>query len=84
MVLGGGAVSYERGTPVSGQAPRPVPLDPLAGADLVAYALTQNAVELIPTLGAHFPRGGSVQEPVLTWRGVWLANYRPQQKRRGP
>ena len=28
--------------------------------------LTPNAVELIPTLGALFPRGGPGQEPVLT------------------
>jgi hypothetical protein len=30
------------------------------------YALTPNTVELIPTLGALFPRGGPVQDPVLT------------------
>jgi len=29
-------------------------------------ALTPNAVELIPTLGALFPRGGPIQDPVLT------------------
>ena len=28
--------------------------------------LTQNTGELIPTLGALFPRGGPVQDPVLT------------------
>ena len=33
------------------------------------YALTPDTVELIPTLGALFPRGGSVQDPVLTWGG---------------
>jgi len=33
---------------------------------VVAYALTPNTVELIPTLGAPFPRGGPVQDPVLT------------------
>ena len=30
------------------------------------YALTPNTVEPIPTLGALFPRGGPVQDPVLT------------------
>jgi len=30
------------------------------------YVLTPNTVELIPTLGALFPRGGPVQDPVLT------------------
>ena len=30
------------------------------------YALTPNTVELIPTLGALFPRGGPVQDLVLT------------------
>ena len=29
-------------------------------------ALTPHAVELIPTLGARFSRGGPVQDPVLT------------------
>ena len=29
------------------------------------YALTPNIVELIPTLGALFPREGPVQDPVL-------------------
>jgi len=28
--------------------------------------LTPNTVELIPTLGAFFPRGGQLQDPVLT------------------
>jgi len=32
------------------------------------YALTPNTVELIPTLGALSPRGGPVQDPVLTVR----------------
>ena len=32
------------------------------------YALTPNTVELIPTLGALFPRGGPVQDLVLTRR----------------
>ena len=30
------------------------------------YAHTPNAVELVHTLGTHFPRGGPVQDPVLT------------------
>ena len=30
------------------------------------YALAPNAVELIPTIGALFPRGWPVQDPVLT------------------
>ena len=30
------------------------------------YALTPHTVELIPTLGALSPRGGPVQDPVLT------------------
>ena len=30
------------------------------------YALTPDTVELIPTLVALFPRGGPVQDPVLT------------------
>ena len=30
------------------------------------YDVTPNTVELIPTLGALFPRGGPVQDPVLT------------------
>ena len=29
------------------------------------YALTPNTVELIPTLGALFPRGGPVKDSVL-------------------
>ena len=29
-------------------------------------SLISNTVELIPTLGALFPRGGPVQDPVLT------------------
>jgi hypothetical protein len=33
------------------------------------YTLTPNAVELILNLGALFPRGGLVQDPVLTLRG---------------
>ena len=32
------------------------------------YALTPNTVELIPTLGALFPRGGPIQDPVLYYR----------------
>ena len=41
----------------------------VAGPDglvLHPYALTPNAVELIPTLGALSPRDGPVQDPVLT------------------
>jgi len=30
------------------------------------YALTPNTVKLIPTIGALLPRGGPVQDPVLT------------------
>ena len=30
------------------------------------YALTPHTVQRIPTLGALFPRGGPVQDPVLT------------------
>jgi len=30
------------------------------------YAVTPNTVVLIPSLGALFPRGGPVQDPVLT------------------
>ena len=32
--------------------------------------LTPNTVELIPTLGALSPRGGPVQDPVITGGGV--------------
>ena len=36
-------------------------------------ALTPNTVELIPTIGALSPRGGHVQDPVLTgWVGTSL------------
>ena len=38
-------------------------------SDAGAYALTPNTVELIATLGALFPRGGPVQDPVLTSAG---------------
>jgi len=122
VVLGGVAVSYERGTPVLARA-RPglglhtekarhtfLPISdglltgflpgntsdhlprkqsskwPEAGSshtrpshshtlrrltgflpeDKGPYALTPNTVELIPTLGALFLRGGPVQDPVLT------------------
>jgi len=37
-----------------------------AAEDTLVSALTPNTVELIPTLGALFPRGGPVQDPVLT------------------
>ena len=50
--------------------------DPGAGSrdaflleDKVSYSLTPNTVELIPTLGALLPRGGPVQDPVLTDHG---------------
>ena len=33
---------------------------------LVQHPLTPKTVELIPTLGALFPRGGPVQDPALT------------------
>ena len=35
-------------------------------SEAVPHALTPNTVELIPTLGALSPRGGPVQDPVLT------------------
>ena len=35
-------------------------------SEAVPYALTSKTVEPIPTLGALFPRCGSVQDPVLT------------------
>jgi len=41
-------------------------LRPCPPEDKGPYALTPNTVELIPTLGALFPRGGPVQDPVLT------------------
>ena len=34
-------------------------------SEAVPYALISNTVELIPTLGALFPRGGPIQNPVL-------------------
>ena len=37
-------------------------------------ALTPNTVELIPTLGAPSPRGGPVQDPVLTPRALQKAS----------
>ena len=42
-------------------------LDGPASEDTGPYALTPKTVELIPTLGAHFSRGGPVQDPVLTF-----------------
>ena len=41
------------------------------GVRPMVYVLRPNTVELIPTLGALFPRGGPVQEPVLTYVGVY-------------
>ena len=43
------------------------------------YTLTPNAVELILTLGALFPRGGPVQDPVLTPRGLGFRIERPRR-----
>ena len=51
----------------------------LAVPDLIAglrpdscpYALTPNTGEPIPTLGALFPRGGPVQDPVFTPGSWW-------------
>ena len=43
--------------------------DRIPSEDKGPYALTPNTVELIPTLGALFPRGGPVQDPVLTVSG---------------
>jgi len=40
-------------------------LDPLNAVPPLT-PLTPNTVELIPTIGALFPRGGPVQDPVLT------------------
>ena len=37
------------------------------------YALTPNTADLIPTLGALFPRGGPVQDPVLAFVSPSLA-----------
>ena len=42
------------------------------GEDRVLDGLAPNTVELIPTLGALFPRGGPVQDPVLTL-GVFVS-----------
>ena len=39
--------------------------------DKGSYAFTPNTVELIPTLGALFPRDGPVQDPVLTRSVGW-------------
>ena len=46
------------------------------GADKGPYTLTPNTIELIPTLGALFSRGGPVQDPVLTG---YLAPGMPRQ-----
>jgi len=63
VVLGGVAVSYERGSPVPPSARGPI--IPLSEAQSLSSA---PPVELIPTLGAISPRGGPVQDPVLTRR----------------
>ena len=39
---------------------------PRVGTDKCPHDLTPNAVEPIPTLGAFFPRGGPINDPVLT------------------
>ena len=69
VVLGGVAVSYERGTPV-GQAccPRACPVSRLLLLPVHSRHSRHSAcaVRLIPTRGALFPRGGPVQVPVLT------------------
>ena len=39
------------------------------GHRILYHALTPNTVELIPVLGALFPRGGHVKHPVLTHVG---------------
>ena len=56
VVLGGAAVSYERGTPVACGSCR----QRLGGTGLTRPkgGLTPNTVELIPTLGALFPEAG--------------------------
>ena len=46
--------------------PTPYTLHVLTTVRLAPHALTPDTVELIPTLGALFPRGGPVQDPVLT------------------
>ena len=56
-----GAAGRE-GLPGEGLAPRRLPPHWYKGP----YALTPNTVELISTLGALPPRGGPVQDPVLT------------------
>ena len=45
---------------------------PHAGTPRFPYVLIfRNTVELIPTLGALFPRGGPVQDPVFTLLRDW-------------
>ena len=75
--------------PVPGESllNRAVPSPPDSGC-FTPYALTPNTVELIPTLGALSPRGGPVQDPLLThsagvvllllkYRGISLIRNRP-------
>jgi len=51
-------------SPEAIQQPKINPLPPLEAGP--SYALTPNTVELISTHGALFPRGGPVQDPVIT------------------
>jgi len=46
----------------------PYTLNTIRVEDKGPYAFTPNTVELIHTLGAFPPRGGPVQDPVLTKR----------------
>ena len=79
VVLGGLAVSCERGTPVEPWnshrvCPRSGALPPTARRLTLQHG--PNTAELSPTLGALFPQGGPVQDPVLTprveaWRRSW-------------
>ena len=67
MVLGGGAVSYERGTPVSGDAESRTQREEgsLDRAERAERRGLTETVKLIPTVKFLFPRGGPVQDPVL-------------------
>ena len=47
-----------------------------APAAVTRRALTPNTVELIPTIGALFPRCGPVQDPVLTLLRAQAASLR--------
>jgi len=50
------------------QIPTDLPRGDRLAGPCVSEALAPNTVELIPTLGAPFPRGEPVQDPVLTAR----------------